>query len=156
MIAAAFWPKDVIVGLSDFKTNEYAGLLGGAAFEPREENPMLGFRGASRYYDERYREGFGLECRAMRKVREVMGPQNVKLMVPLSLSSPRSTKGMIGDGQDYSRKPAGHEVSPRLSHGTPPDRINAFLPSSRPSIPTANGTTINQALQLIGAVPKRA
>ena len=82
MIAAAFWPKDVIVRLSDFKTNEYAGLLGGAGFEPREENPMLGFRGASRYYDERYREGFGLKCRAMRKVREVMGLQNVKLMVP--------------------------------------------------------------------------
>ncbi len=82
MIAAAFWPKDVIVRLSDFKTNEYAGLLGGAAFEPREDNPMLGFRGASRYYDERYREGFALECRAMRKVREVMGLQNVKLMVP--------------------------------------------------------------------------
>ncbi len=82
MIAAAFWPKDVIVRLSDFKTNEYAGLLGGAAFEPREENPMLGFRGASRYYDERYREGFALECRAMRKVREAMGLQNVKLMVP--------------------------------------------------------------------------
>lgn len=82
MIAAAFWPKDVIVRLSDFKTNEYAGLLGGAAFEPTEENPMLGFRGASRYYDERYRQGFGLECRAMRKVREVMGLRNVKLMVP--------------------------------------------------------------------------
>ena len=82
MIAAAFWPKDVIVRLSDFKTNEYAGLLGGAAFEPKEENPMLGFRGASRYYDERYREGFALECRAMRKVRESMGLENVKLMVP--------------------------------------------------------------------------
>jgi pyruvate,water dikinase len=82
MIAAAFWPKEVIVRLSDFKTNEYAGLLGGAAFEPKEENPMLGFRGASRYYDERYREGFALECRAMRKVREVMGLHNVKLMVP--------------------------------------------------------------------------
>ncbi|HEY8548920.1 MAG TPA: phosphoenolpyruvate synthase [Vicinamibacterales bacterium] len=82
MIAAAFWPKDVIVRLSDFKTNEYAGLLGGAAFEPKEENPMIGFRGASRYYDERYREGFALECRAMRKVREEMGLENVKLMVP--------------------------------------------------------------------------
>jgi len=82
MIAAAFWPKDVIVRMSDFKTNEYAGLLGGAAFEPKEENPMLGFRGASRYYDERYREGFALECRAMRKVREEMGLENVKLMVP--------------------------------------------------------------------------
>jgi len=82
MIAAAFWPKEVIVRLSDFKTNEYANLLGGAAFEPKEENPMLGFRGASRYYDERYREGFALECRAMRKVREGMGLENVKLMVP--------------------------------------------------------------------------
>jgi pyruvate,water dikinase len=82
MIAAAFWPKDVIVRLSDFKTNEYAGLLGGSAFEPKEENPMLGFRGASRYYDARYREGFALECRAMRKVREDIGLENVKLMVP--------------------------------------------------------------------------
>jgi pyruvate, water dikinase len=82
MIGAAFWPKDVIVRLSDFKTNEYAGLLGGAAFEPKEENPMLGFRGASRYYDDRYREGFALECRALRKVREEMGLENVKLMVP--------------------------------------------------------------------------
>lgn len=81
-IAAAFYPKDVIVRLSDFKTNEYASLLGGEAFEPREENPMIGFRGASRYYDERYREGFLLECRAMKKVREDMGLTNVKLMVP--------------------------------------------------------------------------
>jgi pyruvate,water dikinase len=82
MIGAAFWPKDVIVRLSDFKTNEYAGLLGGAAFEPAEDNPMLGFRGASRYYDSRYREGFALECRAMRRVRDEMGLGNVKLMVP--------------------------------------------------------------------------
>ena len=82
MIAAAFWPNDVIVRLSDFKTNEYAGLLGGAAFEPREDNPMLGFRGASRYYDPRYREGFDLECHALRKVRDGMGLRNVKLMVP--------------------------------------------------------------------------
>jgi pyruvate,water dikinase len=81
-IAAAFYPKDVIVRLSDFKTNEYAGLLGGEPFEPKEENPMIGFRGASRYYDERYREGFLLECRAMKKVREEMGLTNVKLMVP--------------------------------------------------------------------------
>ncbi|HEX6070936.1 MAG TPA: phosphoenolpyruvate synthase [Longimicrobiaceae bacterium] len=81
-IAAAFYPKDVIVRLSDFKSNEYAGLPGGADFEPTEENPMLGFRGASRYYDDRYREGFALECRAIRKVRETMGLRNVKLMVP--------------------------------------------------------------------------
>ncbi|MDP3541027.1 MAG: phosphoenolpyruvate synthase [Elusimicrobiota bacterium] len=82
MLAAAFYPKPVILRLSDFKTNEYAGLLGGAAFEPREENPMLGFRGASRYYHPRYREGFALECRAMRKVRETMGLKNLKLMIP--------------------------------------------------------------------------
>jgi pyruvate,water dikinase len=81
-IAAAFYPKDVIVRLSDFKTNEYAGLLGGAAFEPKEENPMIGFRGASRYYDERYRDGFVLECRAMKKARDEMGLTNIKLMVP--------------------------------------------------------------------------
>jgi pyruvate,water dikinase len=82
MIAAAFYPKDVIVRLSDFKTNEYANLVGGADFEPHEENPMLGFRGASRYYDPRYRDGFGLECQAMRKVREEMGLINMKLMIP--------------------------------------------------------------------------
>jgi pyruvate,water dikinase len=81
-IAAAFYPKDVIVRLSDFKTNEYARLAGGAAFEPIEENPMIGFRGASRYYDERYRAGFALECRALKKVRDEMGLTNVKIMVP--------------------------------------------------------------------------
>jgi pyruvate,water dikinase len=81
-IAAAFYPKDVIVRLSDFKSNEYAGLLGGEAFEPKEENPMLGFRGASRYYDPRYRDAFLLECRAMKSVRDEMGLTNVKLMVP--------------------------------------------------------------------------
>jgi pyruvate,water dikinase len=81
-IAAAFYPKDVIVRLSDFKSNEYAGLLGGKSFEPEEENPMIGFRGASRYYDERYRDGFVLECAAMKKVRGEIGLTNVKLMVP--------------------------------------------------------------------------
>jgi pyruvate,water dikinase len=82
MIAAAFYPKDVIVRLSDFKSNEYANLLGGRRYEPVEENPMLGFRGASRYYDPRYRAGFALECRAMKKVRDEMGLINVKLMIP--------------------------------------------------------------------------
>jgi pyruvate, water dikinase len=81
-IAAAFYPREVIVRLSDFKTNEYAGLVGGESFEPKEENPMIGFRGASRYYDPRYKEGFQLECRAMKLVREEMGLTNVKLMVP--------------------------------------------------------------------------
>ncbi len=81
-IAAAFYPKDVIVRMSDFKTNEYANLIGGSPFEPKEENPMLGFRGASRYYNDRYREGFRLECLAMKRVREEMGLTNVKLMIP--------------------------------------------------------------------------
>jgi pyruvate, water dikinase len=81
-IAAAFYPKPVIVRLSDFKSNEYANLLGGKQFEPIEENPMLGWRGASRYYDEKYRDGFALECQAMKKVRDRMGLTNVILMVP--------------------------------------------------------------------------
>jgi pyruvate,water dikinase len=82
MIAAAFYPKDVILRTSDFKTNEYANLVGGAKYEPAEENPMIGFRGASRYYDERYREGFALECRAIKRVREAMGLTNLKVMIP--------------------------------------------------------------------------
>ncbi len=82
MIAAAFYPRDVIVRLSDFKTNEYANLIGGKQFEPVEENPMLGFRGASRYYDPRFRDAFALECQALKRVRDVMGLTNVKLMVP--------------------------------------------------------------------------
>ena len=72
-IAAAHYPEPVIVRMSDFKTNEYAALLGGKEFEPPEENPMLGFRGAVRYYSERYRAGFALECRAMKKVRDEIG-----------------------------------------------------------------------------------
>jgi pyruvate,water dikinase len=81
-IAAAFYPKEVIVRMSDFKSNEYANLIGGKAFEPIEENPMIGFRGASRYYNERYKDGFKLECEAMKKVRNEMGFTNVKLMIP--------------------------------------------------------------------------
>jgi pyruvate,water dikinase len=81
-IAAAFWPKPVVVRMSDFKTNEYASLLGGRGFEPSESNPMLGFRGASRYAHPAYAEGFALECRAMRRVREEMGLTNVILMLP--------------------------------------------------------------------------
>jgi pyruvate, water dikinase len=81
-IAAAFYPREVMVRMSDFKTNEYANLLGGQPFEPQEENPMLGFRGASRYYHDQYREGFGLECAAIKKVRQEMGLDNVKVMIP--------------------------------------------------------------------------
>ncbi len=82
MIAAAFYPKPVIVRLSDFKTNEYARLLGGEGFEPREENPMLGFRGAARYAHPAYAAGFALECAALRRVRDDMGLSNVRVMVP--------------------------------------------------------------------------
>ncbi|WP_339840837.1 phosphoenolpyruvate synthase [uncultured Maribacter sp.] len=81
-IAAAFYPKDVIVRTSDFKTNEYASLIGGTEFEPVESNPMLGFRGASRYYNPKYQEAFALECKAIKRVRETMGLTNVKVMIP--------------------------------------------------------------------------
>ena len=82
MIAAAFYPKDVIIRMSDFKSNEYANLVGGRPYEPIEENPMIGFRGASRYYDARYKEAFALECRAMQRVRDGMGLTNLKIMIP--------------------------------------------------------------------------
>ena len=85
-IAAAHHPKPVIVRTSDFKTNEYANLIGGASFEPKEENPMLGFRGASRYYSPRYREGFALECHALRYLREEMGFRNAIVMIPFCRS----------------------------------------------------------------------
>jgi pyruvate, water dikinase len=81
-IAAAHYPQPVIVRMSDFKTNEYADLIGGRPFEPREENPMLGFRGASRYYSDQYRDGFALECRAIKMVREEIGLDNVIIMIP--------------------------------------------------------------------------
>jgi len=81
-IAAAFYPKDVIVRMSDFKSNEYANLLGGKQFEPEEQNPMIGFRGASRYYHPLYKDAFVMECEAMKMVREDMGFANIKLMLP--------------------------------------------------------------------------
>jgi pyruvate,water dikinase len=81
-LCAAVHPKPAIIRMSDFKTNEYAGLIGGTDFEPKEENPMLGFRGASRYYSPRYKEGFGLECRAIKRLREDMGFTNAIVMIP--------------------------------------------------------------------------
>lgn len=81
-IAAAFYPNDVIVRTSDFKTNEYASLIGGKEFEPKESNPMIGWRGASRYYDEQYKDAFIMECKAFKKLREEMGFTNVKIMIP--------------------------------------------------------------------------
>ncbi len=82
MIAAAFYPKPVVVRMSDFKSNEYANLLGGRQFEPKEENPMIGWRGASRYYDSNYREAYALECQALKRVRDEMGLVNVIPMIP--------------------------------------------------------------------------
>ncbi|MCI4412165.1 MAG: phosphoenolpyruvate synthase [Thiotrichales bacterium] len=89
-IAAAFYPRQVIVRLSDFKSNEYAALIGGAQFEPHEENPMIGLRGAARYFDPRFRESFALECAALKKVREVMGLTNVSLMIPFVRTVPEA------------------------------------------------------------------
>lgn len=91
-IAASQYPNPVIVRMSDFKTNEYARLVGGGAFEPQEENPMLGWRGASRYYSDDYREGFALECRALKKVREEIGLDNVVLMIPFCRSPAEADK----------------------------------------------------------------
>ena len=93
-IAAAFWPKPVIVRLSDFKSNEYANLVGGERYEPKEENPMLGFRGASRYLAPAFQDCFALECRAMKKVREDMGLTNVELMIPF-VRTVAEAKGVI-------------------------------------------------------------
>ena len=81
-LGAAFYPKEVIVRLSDFKSNEYANLIGGEHFEPDEENPMLGYRGASRYVSSKFRRCFDLECEALKKVRDVMGFDNIQIMVP--------------------------------------------------------------------------
>lgn len=92
MIAGAFYPRPVIVRLSDFKTNEYCNLIGGTAFEPVEENPMIGFRGASRYYHPNYAEGFALECKALKYVREEMGLTNIKIMVPFCRSANEGRK----------------------------------------------------------------
>jgi pyruvate,water dikinase len=103
MLAAAFHPKDVILRLSDFKTNEYANLLGGREFEPVEENPMLGFRGASRYCHPLYRDGFALECRAVKIVRDVMGLTNLKLMIPFCRT--------IREGTDVQREMAAHGLA---------------------------------------------
>jgi len=91
-IAAVAYPKPVIVRMSDFKTNEYAELLGGRAFEPDEENPMIGFRGASRYYSDRYRDGFALECKAIKMLREEMGFDNVVVMIPFCRSPDEADK----------------------------------------------------------------
>jgi pyruvate, water dikinase len=103
LVAAAFYPKEVIVRMSDFKTNEYAKLVGGQMFEPEEENPMLGFRGASRYYNERYQEGFGLECAAIKKARENMMLTNIKVMIPFCRTV-EEAKQVLGVMANYGLK----------------------------------------------------
>jgi len=108
-IAAAFYPNPVIVRMSDFKSNEYAMLIGGQEFEPTEENPMLGFRGASRYYDERYREGFHLECLALQRVREDMGLINVKAMIPFCRTVEEAER-VIGLMAEFGVKQGEHEL----------------------------------------------
>jgi pyruvate,water dikinase len=104
-IATAFYPKPVIVRFSDFKSNEYRSLLGGELYEPHEENPMLGWRGASRYYDPKFKKAFTLECRAMRKVREEMGLTNVIPMVPFcrTLDEGRKVLLAMADAGLYPR-----------------------------------------------------
>ncbi|WP_457641524.1 phosphoenolpyruvate synthase [Persephonella sp.] len=102
-IAAAFYPKPVIVRFSDFKSNEYANLIGGKYFEPKEENPMLGWRGASRYYSPQYKEAFGLECKAILRVRNKMGLTNVKVMIPFC-RTPEEGKRVLEVMEEYGLK----------------------------------------------------
>ena len=133
-LAAAFWPRDVILRFSDFKTNEYAHLLGGEQFEPREENPMLGWRGASRYYHPDYKEGFMLECAAVKRVREVFGLKNLKVMVPFcrtpeegkrvlavmaegGLEAGRGRPGGLRDGRDPLERRPGRRVRRAIFDG---------------------------------------
>lgn len=118
MIAAAFYPKDVILRLSDFKTHEYANLVGGLAFEPVEENPMIGFRGASRYDHPRYQAGFALECRAVKKVREQMGLTNLKLMVPFCRTVEEGRRGWSATRKAHARMTPFFTVHPVPSSPT--------------------------------------
>ena len=103
MIAAAFYPKKVIIRLSDFKSNEYASLIGGAEFEPKEDNPMIGWRGASRYYSEKYKPAFGLECKSILKVRNEMGLTNVEIMIPFPRTV-EETKKVIETMEEFGLK----------------------------------------------------
>ena len=102
-IAAGFYPNDVIVRFSDFKTNEYANLIGGNLYEPEEDNPMIGWRGASRYYDDKFKPAFGLECKAIKKVREEMGLTNVKVMVPFC-RTPEEGREVIRTMEEFELK----------------------------------------------------
>jgi pyruvate,water dikinase len=110
-IAAAFYPKEVIIRMSDFKSNEYANLIGGQQFEPNEENPMIGFRGASRYYHPMYKDAFEMECKAMKMVRDEMGFTNVKLMIPFCRTISEAEKVItVMDACGLKRKENGLEL----------------------------------------------
>jgi pyruvate,water dikinase len=102
-IAAAFYPNQVIVRFSDFKSNEYFNLLGGNHFEPKEENPMIGWRGASRYYSPKYKEAFGLECKAIKKVRDEMGLDNVTVMIPFC-RTPEEMQQVLATMEEFGLK----------------------------------------------------
>ena len=103
MIAAAFYPEPVVVRMSDFKSNEYANLLGGRQFEPQEENPMIGWRGASRYYDSNYREAYALECQALKRVRDEMGLTNVIPMIPFC-RTPEEGRKVLAEMEKHGLK----------------------------------------------------
>ncbi|SNS98724.1 phosphoenolpyruvate synthase [Antarctobacter heliothermus] len=110
-IAAVWYPRPVIVRMSDFKTNEYADLLGGRSFEPEEENPMIGFRGASRYYSDDYKDGFALECRAIRRLRDEMGFDNVVVMIPFCRTVDEADKVLeVMAAQGLTRGEKGLEI----------------------------------------------
>lgn len=109
-LAAVAFPKPIIIRLSDFKTNEYAGLCGGTQFEPQEENPMIGFRGASRYHSPRYRDGFVLECRAIKRLRENMGFRNVALMIPFCRSLQEAEKVLETMAENGLKRGNGLEI----------------------------------------------
>jgi len=108
-IAAGFYPNEVIVRFSDFKTNEYANLIGGYRYEPEESNPMIGWRGASRYYDKKFKPAFGLECQAIKKVRDEMGLTNVKVMVPFC-RTPQEGRKVIEAMEEFGLKQGRNEL----------------------------------------------
>ena len=134
-IAAAFWPKPVIVRLSDFKSNEYRKLLGGERYEPEEENPMLGFRGASRYLAASFRDCFELECEALRKVRDELGLTNVELMVPFVRTRGRGAPRHRAAGAE---RPAARRERPAHRHDVRAALERAARRRSSSSISTAS------------------
>jgi pyruvate,water dikinase len=133
-IAAVAYPKPVIVRMSDFKTNEYAELLGGHAFEPKEENPMIGFRGASRYYSDAYRDAFALECKAIKMLREKMGFDNVVVMIPFC-RSPEEADKVLEVMADNGLKRGENGLQVYVMARSPP---TSSAPRSSPNASTAS------------------